>query len=66
MQSELEELREYKAKVERFMDQLHFMTSGHPFICGVSGEQDNNGMPETFYICATFGSDAIYRYKKLD
>lgn len=66
MENELQDLRAYKEKVQRFLEQLQFVTSGHPFICGVSGELDRNGMPETFHICASFGSDAMYRYKRID
>ena len=41
-------------------------SSGHYFICGESGDKDTNGLPEGLIVCAAFGSDALYHYKRVD
>ena len=36
------------------------------FICGEGGEKDQNGIPEQIHVCPAYGSDVIYRYKRMD
>ena len=36
------------------------------FICGEGGEKDQNGIPEQIHVCPAYGSDIIYRYKRMD
>ena len=36
------------------------------FVCGEGGDKDRNGMPEQICVCPAYGSDVIYRYKRMD
>jgi len=64
-----EELKFYKERCERlmaFLKQLYPEEYVGPFICGVVGEKDRNGMPEYFKICPTYGVGFSYNYKRVD
>lgn len=62
--TKVQELEAFKTKAQWLFDQLKFESSGQPFICGLAGEKDRNGMPEAFLVCAAYGSDAVYRYNR--
>lgn len=65
LQRELERLREYKAKTHPFLEALLAEKVGFiPFICGMVGEPDRNGMTDTIFICPAYGSDVVYTYKR--
>lgn len=36
-----------------------------PFICGGSGEKDNNGMNEIIFVCPAMGADGFAVYKMI-
>lgn len=58
-----QELR-FLASASRIIMQL--MPSGPhgPFICGIGGETDENGLPERLHICPALGLDGFAVYKK--
>jgi hypothetical protein len=59
-------LREENLKLKNILAKLLPDKTGHYFICGESGEKDRNGMPEGVILCAAYGSDAVYHYKRVD
>lgn len=69
LRAEVAELRAYKEKAQSFVRNL-LATQPEvgfiPFICGHGGEADGNGMHEYLHICAAYGSDAVYIYKRFN
>lgn len=58
-------LQEENERLKSILSKL-LPNSGDYFICGEGGLKDRNGLPETLLICAAFGSDAVYLYKRID
>ena len=65
LEVEYKELKDRYERIHMLVRQLFAEENGMPFICGIMGKKDKNGMPEYFSICATYGSDAVYTYKKV-
>lgn len=60
-----EELKEKYNRIHMLVGQILFDKGAFPFICGIMGEADQNGMYDYFSICPAFGSDVTYTYKKV-
>ena len=63
-----EHLREQNEKMKYFLQHNVFAEKqfGVYFVCGDSGDKDRNNMPKDIYVCPAYGSDIIYRYKRMD
>ena len=64
----LDELTKLRTENEKFKSILGSLfpdkVAYHPFLTGKGGESDRNGLPEYFFICPAYGSDAVYTYKR--
>ena len=65
---EITRLREENEKMKYFLRHNVFAEKqfGVYFVCGEGGDKDRNGMPEQICVCPAYGSDVIYRYKRMD
>ena len=58
-------LTEENRRLKFILSKLLPDRTGDYFITGEAGEKDRNGMPEDLIVCAAYGSDAIYRYRRI-
>ena len=69
VQTHLNEISEQEVKVLKkalqvYQTILYEKIPDTPFICGEGGKKEN-GMPEYFFVCPTYGADGTYIYKKV-
>jgi hypothetical protein len=63
----MKEITEEEYKIFMLLKQLHCdKLPDVPFICGMGGEKDLNGLPEIIMLCPSYGSDHIKAYKKVN
>ena len=61
---ELDELRKLRSLIKHNV--LVEKMAGVYFICGESGEKDDNGLPKQIHICPAYGVDWFMRYERTD
>jgi hypothetical protein len=59
---ELEQLRKENARLVEELKRLYGVE--RPFICGVVGNVDADGMNEYILVCPMYGADGFAMYKK--
>jgi len=57
--------RSYEALM-RIAKAVHFEKVFFPYICGMGVEVDETGLPDSVTVCAGYGSDVAYVYKKVN
>jgi len=60
------EAYEHIEKLENILRKVFPEQSGHYFICGELGNQDNNGLPDKIEICPAYGCDWSQIYERTD
>lgn len=60
-----EEMEKRYELYRRIVQHILAEKTGHYFICGESGDKDDNGLPERIVVCPTYGSDLVQMYAKL-
>jgi hypothetical protein len=60
------ELKKLRMIQEVVRHQLADRLSDMYFICGESGEKDQNGLPDKIYICPAYGVDWFQIYERTD
>jgi len=61
---DLAKAREKDIRITQILCKAFPEKSGHFFICGEAGEKDNNGLPDTVFICPAMGVDWSVAYRK--
>jgi len=64
LKSEVLLLRKKVEKYETILKHAMSEKTGVFFICGEAGEIDNNGLPDTVFICPAMGLDWSVAYRK--
>jgi hypothetical protein len=64
MNDRIKELEAENEKLKGILRKVFPEKSGDIFICGIGGETDSVGLPETIYICPAYGLDGFASYKK--
>lgn len=59
-------IEEENTKLKFILGKLLPENSGQYFIFGEAGDKDRNGVPEYILVCAAYGSDAHYKFKRVD
>lgn len=58
-----------REQFERLVTIFRHATAEHSegvyFICGESGNKDDNGLPESIMVCPSYGSDHVEIYRKV-
>lgn len=62
----VKDAKEYIEKLENILRKVFPEQSGHFFICGEMGNQDNNGLPDKLQICPAYGCDWSQIYERTD
>jgi hypothetical protein len=62
----VKDAKEHIEKLENILRKVFPEKSGHYFICGELGNQDNNGLPEKIEICPAYGCDWSQIYERAD
>lgn len=65
MQEEIDRLKDKCDTQANILRKAFPEKSGHYFICGEAGEQDEMGLPDYIHICPAYGLDGMATYKKI-